>query len=111
MKKEMNEVASELEVLKGAYLIELRNVIGNRKTKELIFQFTVDAVILGLDLVEIYNALFDRQKGMMWDSLVSYKSLNNEVLEYFVHLDKNEIKHAVIEQVKAQSDESHKLSR
>jgi hypothetical protein len=110
MKEEMNEMTSELEVLKSAYLIELRNVIGNRKTKELIFQFTVDAVILGLDLVEIYNALFDRQKGIMWDALVSYKSLNNEVLDYFVHLDKNEIKSAVIKQVQHKQSENHNQS-
>lgn len=74
------------EPFKRAYVAEFRSAIGLEQHKQLVYQYSVDAIALGLNHNEIVSTLFTDDDSIGKDSVVLRK-LPPEVIEYFKELD------------------------
>lgn len=69
------------EPFRKAYLAEFRGADGLEQYKQLVYQYCVDAVALGLNHNEIVGTLFTDDNSIAMDSLVKYK-LPSEVIDF-----------------------------
>ncbi len=74
------------EPFRKAYLAEFRGADGLEQYKQLVYQYCVDAVALGLNHNEIVGTLFTDDNSIAMDSLVKYK-LPSEVIDFFKEMD------------------------
>jgi len=78
------------EPFRKAYLAEFRSAQGLERHNELVYQYTVDAIALGLTANEIVSTLFVDEDSIVMDPTVQSK-FPSAAIDYFKTLDYRKI--------------------